>query len=130
MGSKAAKFPLFTFLFWINVVATILSIVFGGILINTSMKFSSYDSLNNVKELNDMSNDTEKDQSKMSTVGTVCLAFGVLLILCSLLFAWMALDFGLLIFGGPYPRDNFTCGYHKYLYNELKNRRREENPSF
>ena len=129
MGSKTGKFPLFTFLFWINVVATILAIVFGGIPISTSMKFSSYDSLNNVKEFNDMSSDTEKDESKTSTVGIACLAFGILLILCSLLFAWMALDFGLLIFGGPYPRDTFSSGYHKYLYNELKNRGREDNTS-
>ena len=109
------QFPKMHFcLFLLNLVIAVLSIIIGAIAIESSMKVASlmdaYDELKNIT--------LSEEQKIVSAFYYTNVIIGSILLVMSLFFIWIAVDYGLLVLYKP--GQPYLCAYQKYLIKDTK----------
>ena len=100
-------------LFLLNLVIAVLSITIGAIAIESSMKAASFMDVNELEQLQNT-----EELKIVSAFYYTNVIIGSILLVMSLIFIWIAVDYGLLVLYKP--GQPYLCAYQKYLIKDTK----------
>ena len=115
---SCSTYPIATFMFFLYTFAFVLAVVSGGILIEASMSplvgITTFDELDNIEHrVVGMGPDYED----LKFLYLTSLVIGGLSIVFSLVFLWLAVDLGIILFHG---RKRSRTSYERFVKNQMR----------
>lgn len=115
---SCSTYPIATFMFFLYTFAFVLAVVSGGILIEASMSpFVAIESYDVLEDMNHKVVGMGPDREDLKFLYLTSVVIGGLSIIFSLVFLWLAIDLGIILFHG---RKASKSGYERFVKNQMR----------